>query len=207
MNYIYDIVLNFHEKYYEFFEWEKKDKIKNYFKIPIYRVSDKTLKILKENQVKINSSFLNQLKEDNKKSKKIICIVSNTKLSIGLLFNEYGTLLKRSSMIYEEEEEANEICNNLKITPIPLLENKITKEKKRLRLESERKEELIKYIETLSNLSTLKYLYYEYYQTECNNNETIKKSLKKELEKEWTQKQNLLYETIKILKNKNLMTK
>ena len=207
MNYIYDIVLNFHEKYYEFFEWEKKDKIKNYFKIPIYRVSDKTLKILKENQVKINSSFLNQLKEDNKKNKKIICIVSNTKLSIGLLFNEYGTLLKRSSMIYEEEEEANEICNNLKITPIPLLENKITKEKKRLRLESERKEELIKYIETLSNLSTLKYLYYEYYQTECNNNETIKKSLKKELEKEWTQKQNLLYETIKILKNKNLMTK
>ena len=207
MNYIYDIVLNFHEKYYEFFEWEKKDKIKNYFKIPIYRVSDKTLKILKENQVKINSSFLNQLKEDNKKSKKIICIVSNTKLSMGLLFNEYGTLLKRSSMIYEEEEEANEICNNLKITPIPLLENKITKEKKRLRLESERKEELIKYIETLSNLSTLKYLYYEYYQTECNNNETIKKSLKKELEKEWTQKQNLLYETIKILKNKNLMTK
>lgn len=207
MNYIYDIVLNFHEKYYEFFEWEKKDKIKNYFKIPIYRVSDKTLKILKDNQVKINSSFLNQLKEDNKKSKKIICIVSNTKLSIGLLFNEYGTLLKRSSMIYEEEEEANEICNNLKITPIPLLENKITKEKKRLRLESERKEELIKYIETLSNLSTLKYLYYEYYQTECNNNETIKKSLKKELEKEWTQKQNLLYETIKILKNKNLMTK
>lgn len=207
MNYIYDIVLNFHEKYYEFFEWEKKDKIKNYFKIPIYRVSDKTLKILKDNQVKINSSFLNQLKEDNKKSKKIICIVSNTKLSMGLLFNEYGTLLKRSSMIYEEEEEANEICNNLKITPIPLLENKITKEKKRLRLESERKEELIKYIETLSNLSTLKYLYYEYYQTECNNNETIKKSLKKELEKEWTQKQNLLYETIKILKNKNLMTK
>ena len=207
MNYIYDIVLNFHEKYYEFFEWEKKDKIKNYFKIPIYRVSDKTLKILKDNQVKINSSFLNQLKEDNKKSKKIICIVSNTKLSMGLLFNEYGTLLKRSSMIYEEEEEANEICNNLKITPIHLLENKITKEKKRLRLESERKEELIKYIETLSNLSTLKYLYYEYYQTECNNNETIKKSLKKELEKEWTQKQNLLYETIKILKNKNLMTK
>ena len=30
MNYIYDIVLNFHESYYEFYEWKSTDKIINF---------------------------------------------------------------------------------------------------------------------------------------------------------------------------------
>ena len=196
MNYIYDIVLNFHEHYYEFFEWQKTDKIKNIYKIPIYRVSDKNIKILKDNKVKINKQFINKIKENNKK---IMCIVSNTKLSIGLLFNEEGNLLKRSSLIYEEEEEANEICKNLKITSIHLIQNQPINTKKKLRLETEKKEELIKYIEKIDNLSILKYLYYEYYQKECNKKDTIKKQLIEELEKEWNQKQNNLYNTINLL--------
>ncbi len=206
MNYIYDIVLNFHEIYYEFFEWQKKDKIKNIIKIPIYRVSDNNLKILKENKVRINNSFLERIKKDNKNYKKIVCLVSNTKQSLGLLFNEKGYLLKRSSMIYEEEEEANEYSKTLKITPINYLENEKTKRKKCLRLEIEKKESLINYIEKTTDLSTLKYLYYEYYQEECNNIDKIKNSLLKELKKEWNQKQKKIYETI-IFINKNLPMK
>ena len=206
MNYIYDIVLNFHEIYYEFFEWQKKDKIKNIIKIPIYRVSDNNLKILKENKVRIDNSFYEKIKKDNKNYKKIVCLVSNTKQSIGLLFNEKGYLLKRSSMIYEEEEEANEYSKTLKITPIHYLENQKIKRKKSLRLEIEKKESLIKYIEKTTDLSTLKYLYYEYYQEECNNIDKIKNSLLKELKKEWNQKQKKIYETT-ILINKNLPMK
>ncbi len=29
MEYVYDIVLNFRDKYYDFYEWNKKDKIIN----------------------------------------------------------------------------------------------------------------------------------------------------------------------------------
>ena len=47
MNYIYDIVLNFQENYYQFFEWSRKDKIKNISKIPVYRVTDEDLLKLK----------------------------------------------------------------------------------------------------------------------------------------------------------------
>ena len=38
MEYIYDIVLNFNDCYYEFYEWNSKDKIINVKKIPVYRI-------------------------------------------------------------------------------------------------------------------------------------------------------------------------
>ena len=87
MNYIYDIVLNFHEHYYNFFEWDRKDKITNITKIPLYRVSDQDILILKNNKVKIDNILLNKIKKDNKNYKKNMCLVSNTKITIGLLFD------------------------------------------------------------------------------------------------------------------------
>ena len=38
MDYIYDIVLNFNDDYYEFYEWKQEDKIINIKKIPIYKI-------------------------------------------------------------------------------------------------------------------------------------------------------------------------
>lgn len=46
MNYIYDIVVNFQKNYYEFFEWQKEDKIKNITRLPIYKVSDSDIQAL-----------------------------------------------------------------------------------------------------------------------------------------------------------------
>ena len=71
MNYIYDIILNFQDNYYQFFEWRHKDKIKNIMKIPVYRVSNKDILILKNNKVKIDEVFLNKIRQDNKRDKKI----------------------------------------------------------------------------------------------------------------------------------------
>ena len=207
MNYIYDIVLNFQDNYYEFYEWHPKDKIKNISKIPVYKVSDKDILILKNNKVKIDNIFLNRIKEDNKKNKKIICLVSNTKLSIGLLFDNNGKLLKRSSLIYEEEDEVNDFCKELELTKINYIENKEIHSSNKLRLEIEKKDILMKYLNNTKDIKTLKYLYYEYYQKECDDIIKIKKSLRKELEKDWTKQQNNLYHTVKILNKKNSLTK
>lgn len=207
MNYIYDIVLNFQDNYYQFFEWKRNDKIKNIYKISIYRVTDQDLNILKNNKVKIENTFLNKIKEDNKKHKKIMCLVSNTKISIGLLIAPDGTILKRSSLLFEEEEEANEISKLLDITPIKYLENiKITPRNK-LRIEIEKKDTLLYYINKINNEITLKYLYYEYFKEECNNIKEIKNTLKKELEKNWTKKQNNLYYLVTLLNKNNIPIK
>lgn len=204
MNYIYDIVLNFQENYYQFFEWKRTDKIKNIARIPVYRVTDQELNILKNNKVQINSSLLNKIKEDNKKYKKIMCLVSNTKATIGLLFSPDGTLLKRSSLIFEEEDEVNDFSLTLELTPIEYLKNIEQIPNDSLRLEIEKKDTLIHYITKESNEITLKYLYYEYFQEESNNIKHIKTTLKKELEKNWTKKQNNLYYLVTLLNKNNL---
>ena len=136
-----------------------------------------------------------------------MCLVSNTKIAIGLLFDNYGNLQKRSSLIYEEEDEVNDYCTNLKITKINYLENIEIQTKEKLRLEIEKKEKLIEYINNTKDISTLKYLYYEYFKKECNNQNEIKKSLTEELEKEWTKKQNNIYHIVKLLNKKNSFTK
>ncbi len=207
MKYIYDIVLNFQNNYYEFYEWKRKDNIKNITRIPIYRVSSEDILALKNNKIKITLSFLNRIKEDNKKYKKIICLVSNTKISIGLLFDDKGNLLKRSSLIYEEEDEVNDISKDLDITKIEYIENKEILPANTLRIDIEKKESLADFINNTNDLKTLKYLYYEYFYKECNDIQKIKKALKKEITKNWTKKQNNLYHTISLLNKKNLLIK
>ena len=203
MNYIYDIVLNFQSNYYNFFEWNRTDKIKNIYKISIYHIKDKDLLNLKYNKIKVSENLINKIKEDNPKHKKILCLVSNTKTSIGLLFNESGTLLKRSSLLFEEETEVNLIAKTLPITNIEYIKNIETKENNTLRIEKEKKDSLKKYIKELKDKSTLKYLYYEYFNKECNNITTIKTNLLKELDTEWNLKKNNLYQIISLItKNK-----
>lgn len=199
MNYIYDIVLNFQDNYYNFFEWSKQDKIKNIPKIPVYRVTDKDIKILKNNKVKISTNLIDEIKNHNKRYKKNICLVSNAKIAIGLLFKDDGTLLKRSSLIFEEEEEVIEIVRGEAPIEIEYIENINVIPQNKLRIEKEKKEALISYIKTTTDISKLKYLYYEYYEQENTNPIQIKKALLKELTKEWNIKQNNLYNIVNLL--------
>ena len=151
------------------------------------------------NKIRINKKLLAKIKEDNKKFKKIICLVSNTKKTIGLQFDSNGYLIKRSSLIYEEEDEANELCQSLKLTKFSYIENEEINSIPRLRLETEKKDTILKYLNKTEDKYVLKYLYYEYFKTECNNSLQMKNKLKKELEKEWNQKQNNLYKIVSIL--------
>ena len=199
MNYIYDIVLNFQDNYYNFFEWKRDDKIRNIPKISLYKVTDEDIINLKYNKVKVTEEFINRIKEDNKKYKKIMCLVSNGKIALGLLFNNDGTLYQRSSLIFEEEDEVVDSVKHLPTTPITYLINIPTKYQDKLRIEKEKKTLTIDYITNTNDIITLKYLYYEYYEKEINDINLIKNSLLNELTKEWNIKQNNLYNIINLL--------
>ena len=207
MNYIYDIVLNFMDKYYQFFEWNRNDKIKNISKIAVYHIKDEDLINLTNNKVIISNDFLEILKEDNKKYKKIMCLVSNTKQTIGLLFASDGTLLKRSSLLFEEENEVNNFARELPVTKVTYIKNELIIPKNNLRIEIEKKDTLIKYITETNDLLTLKYLYYEYFKEECSDTTKIKTILLNILEEEWNLNKNNLYKTLNILTKKDLLTK
>lgn len=207
MNYIYDIVLNFLENYYQFFEWNRNDKIKNISKIAVYHIKDEDLINFTYNKIKIDNDFLETLKEDNKKYKKIMCLVSNTKQTIGLLFAQDGALLKRSSLLFEEETEVNNFAKDLPITKITYQKNELITPQNCLRIEIEKKDTLIKYITETKDTLTLKYLYYEYFKEECSDNTKIKTILLNILNEEWNPNKNNLYQTLNILTKKDLLTK
>lgn len=207
MNYIYDIVLNFRENYYQFFEWNRNDKIKNISKIVVYHIKDEDLINLTYNKIIIGTDFLEKLKEDNKKHKKIMCLVSNTKQTIGLLFSPDGTLLKRSSLLFEEETEVNNFARTLPLTNITYQKNELAIPPNALRIEIEKKELLIKFIAETKDILTLKYLYYEYFKEECSDEAKIKTILLNVLNEEWNPNKNNLYKTLNILTKKNLLAK
>ena len=207
MNYIYDIVLNFQDNYYQFYEWNRVDKIKNISKIIVYHISDQDLINLTYNQVTIDIPFLTKIKEDNKKYKKIMCLVSNTKQTIGLLFSNEGLLLKRSSLLFEEENEVNHLAKELPLTTISYKENKKIKPHNKLRIELEKKDALIRFINQTNNILTLQYLYYEYFKEECNDFDKIKSTLLNILDQEWNPQKNNLYQIINLLTKKDLQIK
>ena len=61
MNYIYDIYLNFNKDLYDFFDWNKNDKLIHIKKIPIFKISEENFKMYVHNSIIINNTFLNSV--------------------------------------------------------------------------------------------------------------------------------------------------
>lgn len=184
MNYIYDVLTNFFEKYYDFYEWEKKDKLIHFKKIPIIKINKEDYKKIFNNQIKINNELLNKFKNKaeiwNNKEKNIsnyILITNGTDI-IGIEFNNEGISIKRSTLIVDEELDIlntlRKIENkNINYEVIKQLETKFITRK-----ELENKEYLLKQLKNLSvnkDIDKINYLYYECFnKTEKNINKALK---------------------------------
>ena len=199
MTYIYDIILNFQKNYYQFFEWKPEDKILSIPKVSLYHISNRDILILKDNNVKVSQDFIKKIKNDNRNYKKIICIVSNGKIALALQFNSKGYIINRSSLIFEEEEEANNLVNNKDIIKIIYEKNTSQTNNNILRIEKERKEEIISFVKETKDITTLKYLYYECFEEDIEEITILKEKLLKELHKEWNGTKKKLYEIIDLL--------
>ena len=204
MNFIYDIVLNFNKDYYDFFEWNKKDNIINIKKIPLFMVSNNTYKTMKYDSVTVGKSFIDCIKDRtytyNRQKIGPSCLVSNGKEAMGLLFNDKGDLIKKSSLLLDEEEEVlNEIYSDevFDIEIVKVSKNK-REENSSNRIEKEKKDFLIKYISKEKSDVNLKYLYYDYFEKDEDNSTAIKNALINEIKNNWNKNFDKFYETVKI---------
>lgn len=202
MNYIYDIILNFNKSYYDFFEWNKNDNIINIKKIPLLVVDNETFKMMKYDRITVDLQFVNIIKNKTFTYSRIkighSCLISNQKEVIGLLFNDKGDLIKRSSLLLDEEEEVlDEIIDN-SIYKIEIIKRKKIDSKNINRIEKEKKYFLIKYINKEKNDINLKYLYYDYFEKEENDIKVIKNTLINEIRNNWNKKLNSFYDTVKM---------
>ena len=62
MNYIYDIILNFQEVIYDFYEWNQTDSISHIRKIPVFKVNSRDLYTIWNYNVIFDISFLEKIK-------------------------------------------------------------------------------------------------------------------------------------------------
>ncbi len=202
MNYIYDVVLNFNKDYYNFFEWYKSDNIINIKKIPFFLVDNNTYTSMKYNIITVDQDFIRSIKDKTSTYTKLkvgpSCLITNGKEAMGLLFNDKGNLIKRSSLLLDEEEEVLDEVNDNNKYNIGIIKN----QKRRIfninRLEKEKKDFLIRYISKENSLINLKYLYYDYFEKEEQDIDIIKKTLIKEIKYNWNKKFQDFYKTVKM---------
>ena len=209
MNFIYDILLNFHdcERIIEFYEWNEKDYVEHIKKIPIYRITSKTMHEICENEVSVSKEFLKEIenktisyqKSQNLKYATIVCDLNK---AIALEFSDTGKVISKSSLLIDEEEDILEETT--------LLEEKDLKYKilKKYKLNYYlKREELfnrnyllkeLEYISKLNDYLKLNFIYEEIYKRDNYSFEKKLKRLVNDIQNNFNDKHHKLYEIIRL---------
>ena len=145
MNYIYDILVNFNNDLYDFYEWNTDDNITHIRKIPLFRVSTPTLEQIKDFNVKFSSEFLKKIENRTEKFtsrdvEKIsyAALFSDTNEVFALKFNESGNNIGVSKLLIDESEDVLEVvlrCDETILDLEKLKAKKINNFKTRIQLE------------------------------------------------------------------------
>ena len=185
MDYIYDIVLNFQNNYYDFYEWKSTDKVINIKKILVYKVNNQDYLNLKYNEIILDKKTLpHQTK---------MFLVTNGIEVMGILLDNDGKVIKRSSLIFDEFDEVLEEKETIKALPIKYKKNIIKPHISHSRILTEKIKFLQKYFSNIDKSKDeylLKYIYYDIYNIEETNINKVYKKL-----------QELIYEDINIIYN------
>ena len=207
MTYVYDLILNFNDNLYEFYEWDKNDNYLHIKKINVVRVESSVYNEILDNKVKFNDEFFmnifNKCEYYHQKKVKTFpyaFLLTDTYRTIALMLNDEMKVMKYSSLLLDEEEEVNEISSRV---PIIKLEYNII-EKNKVDDLTRYEKKVLKYIEQdlhssykKKDINKLRYLYYEYFNKENDDLDDIYKTLLLTLEK-YNVKHNNLYKLIKL---------
>lgn len=189
MNYIYDILLNFQNEYFEFYDWNESDPIFHIKKTPIIRVCDSDFLNIKYNGVRFDNEFLDRIYNKTQMFKKYdvctlpyVCIICCSNDALGVKLNKCGDVTFKSSLLLEELEEILEMnCSiksiNYSVTKV--LDKNDFKTRKQV-LQSKFIVKCLKNILNNKQYDKLKYLYYECFGIKENNVDTIYNSLLEE---------------------------
>ena len=171
MKYIYDIILNFNESLYEFYEWKDDDNIEYIKKIPIVKVTESVFSDLKNNEFVVDDEFLNMIYNKcevygNYGIGRIeyACLFCIDDSILAFEFNDKGKSIYRSDLYLDECIDVLNYVKKLKSIDIKykLLSkcNECLITRKEVNMINFIKRE-INYIYESENIDKLKYIYYE----------------------------------------------
>lgn len=189
MKYIYDIMLNFNEKFYDFFEWNENDLIEYVKKILVFKVSNDVINDLKNNDVIVNNNFVNDLCDKTEiylntsiGNIEYACLFASDDLVIAIEFNDKGKVIYKSDLLIDEALDVISISSKLKEIKV------IYKILKKNDISFKTREEIkkidfidreIDMIYQNNNIEKLKYLYYECYNKLEDTTKIMVNNLKK----------------------------
>jgi len=211
MNYIYDILVNFNETLYDFYDWNSNDDIKHIRKIPIFRIKSTDFYDIKNNKVVFSNEFLDKNKNKTEifKNRKTDNLKYSFLVSDGLevLALNIEKKIMYSRLLIDEEVEILDICIRLDEVNIPykIVETLYIDEfktRKQISVEKSVRKELKKIINE-KNIEKLKYIYYECFNKKINSVDKIIIDFNKELSNEIITKINKIL-NLKINSSKNV---
>lgn len=117
MNYIYDVIANFNDIPYDFFEWNKIDDITHLKKVIIIKTDSQVLNDLINKKVKVSEDLLKYIKNKtefySKSDSNLIAIFTNGYINICIKFTKDGINKCKSFLQIEEDDEVLELSNRL----------------------------------------------------------------------------------------------
>lgn len=211
MNFVYDILLNFHEDDFEFYDWNFKDSILHIRKIPLIKVNTKQLYNIINYNFKIDNELLKKISNRTEifanrgvKIIKYACLFCDGKDVIAVKFKSNGKKDTVSRMLIDEKEEVLENYKDSIYFEFNInIDNKINFDKFKTRKEKEIYKYIIKQFNK-NNYDKLKYTYFE-----CFNNEEVEYSkiinkLKEALKDNWNLYYNKIYDILKLSSTNNI---
>ncbi len=214
MVYIYDILLNFNNDFYEFYEWEKSDPIYHIKKTPLFKVDANFIEDLLTKKIVLDDPIVTCIQNktelfDNKKVKvlKHACIFTDTYRVVGVLLNADYQVIKVSDLLLDEAMDAIDISRRCTFTDIAY--NIIGTKKNHsflTRNEIKIKKYLLNEIKN-ANKEKLEYMYFELFNKVETNEEKIIEALKNSLNIEINEAHKRLFELLKLASNKRVDSK
>ena len=209
MCYVYDIVLNFNDDFYEFFEWKREDIICHIRRINLILVDSKTYNEIFDHIVSFSTEFLNSIynKCEYYTNRSINTIpyaflLTDSYRVIAYKLDKNGKIVSYSSLLLDEEEEILDLC--YKLGEIKL-DYEIIKKRNKKEFYTRDEVSMINYIKKeisivykKKNINKLKYLYYEYFDKQSNDIDLMYQDLLNELSKSINKKHCDLYNLIKL---------
>lgn len=207
MNYIYDILANFNEVYYDFYEWEKKDNISHIKRIPIIKIDKNCFNDIVTHQFKISVDLMKKIKNkteiwNHHDNNDTYCLLlTNGTDVIGIEFDKLGKSINRSSLLIDEELDILQTVKKLdqQVIDYKLL-RKINKSFS-TRNEIKNRAFLIEELKKLSkqkNIKKINYLYFECFNKTESNYKLALNTIIKNMDN--TNISNILYNFFNLIK-------
>lgn len=208
MNYIYDILVNFNEFPYDFYDWNHDDPIEHIRKMPLFKVSSDKFLELKNADIVITEEWMEKIQNKTEvfQSKGVdkiayAALFTDAMEVLAIEFNHQGKSIGKSRLLVDEESEVLEVADRIQHT---ILDYSIIKTNKSDELKTRREIEISEYLShqikilEQENVEKLKYLYYECFNQKEEDKHKIVKSIEKRLKENWNSTYPQVYEFFKL---------